>query len=438
MISHIRSSQRPARTPTLPTKEKLEMRVLVVEDQKSLAQLIVNMITERWECNVSVAHSLGQVRAQLAKATDFEIAICDLNLPDAQHGEVVDVLHQAGVATIALTGAFGEELREIMQKKGVIDYVPKNSVNAYEYVVTLIGRLHRNQKIKVLVVDDSISARALLVHILTRMRFNVLTARNGREALEILQQHSEVRLLVTDYNMPEMDGFALTSKVRKQFGKDRIAIIGLSATDNSKVSAQFLKYGANDFIHKPFSYEEILCRITQNVEMLELIEAVRDAANRDYLTGMYNRRYFFYSGCQIYQEALQQSMSLVAAMLDIDHFKHINDHYGHDCGDAALKHLTGLMNEHFADALTARLGGEEFVILFKKSDGETVRNRLDAFREALKQSVLVYNGTNVAFTVSIGFTNLLESSLDEMLRIADKDLYLAKESGRDRVIGTCQ
>lgn len=435
MQSHIRSSPRSPRAPTLNTKEKLDMRVLVVEDQKSLIQLMVTMITDRWECEIFTADSLKKVYEQLFKNVNFDIAICDLNLPDAPHGEVIDILHHAGVATIALTGEFGEELRVIMRKKGVIDYIPKNTVNAYEYVVSLLGRLYRNQKIKALVVDDSVSMRVLLVHMLTMMRFNVLTACNGKEALEVLQKNTDIRLLLTDYNMPEMDGFILTNKVRKRFGKDKLAIIGISATDNSKVSAQFLKYGANDFIHKPFSYEEMLCRITQNVEMLELIESVRDAANRDYLTGMYNRRYFFHTGFEIHQEFLQQGKLLAAAMLDIDHFKHINDHYGHDCGDAALKHISSLMSNHFSAHLFARLGGEEFAILFQNLDGETVRNQLDIFRETLKQSPIIYNDTTIFFTISVGFTNFLENSLDDMLRIADNKLYFAKENGRDRVIG---
>jgi len=435
MAGLLRSKQRQNRTSTFATKEKLDMRILLVEDQKSLTLLMSNILSDRWECDISIANSLAQVYAQLARNVEFGIAICDLNLPDAHHGEVIDVLHRAGVATIALSGAFGEEVREILQKKGVIDYVLKNSVNAYEYVASLVGRLHHNRKFKVLVVDDSISIRALLTHILTTLRFNVLTACNGKEALEILEQHSDIRLLLTDYNMPEMDGFTLIGKVRRKFGKDRLAIVGLSATDNKKISAQFLKYGANDFIHKPFSYEEILCRITQNVEMLELIETVRDTANRDYLTGLHNRRYFFGTGCQIHQEALQKGKPLVAAMLDIDHFKHINDHYSHDCGDAALKHVTTLINTHFSTQLVARLGGEEFAILFQDLNKATVCAQLNEFREALKCSPLVYNGINISFTISIGFSDLLESDLDEMLRIADKNLYSAKENGRNQVVG---
>lgn len=432
---NVRSATRPLSSHRGLLKDKLDLRVLVVEDQNSLAQLLAAMIGDRWGCDVHITNTLEQTRQELAKNIGYHVAVCDLNLPDAEHGEVIDVLHKTGIATIVLTGSFGEELRNIMQKKGVVDYVTKDSTNAYEYVTNLVGRLHYNQYIKVLVVDDSLSARALLKHILSLLRFNVLTACNGKEALDVLKEHPDIRLLLADYYMPEMDGFALTREIRKQFGKDKLAILGISASDNDQVSAQFLKNGANDFITKPFSYEEMLCRITQNIEMLELIDAIQDAANRDYLTGLFNRRYFFTNGARLHDDAKTQNKPLVVAMLDIDHFKKINDQYGHDCGDVALKKMAALLKTHFADQLVARLGGEEFVVLFQDAAADEARAQLEAFREALENSSITYGPDTVAFTVSVGFSSELENSIDGMLRVSDITLYHAKENGRNRVIG---
>ncbi|TAN53622.1 MAG: response regulator [Methylococcaceae bacterium] len=431
----IRSATRPIVTHDGLLARKIDARVLVIEDQNSLARLLGAMISERWGCEVRIANTMAQVKEELALDSHFYVAVCDLNLPDAQHGEIIDEIHQAGIATIALTGEFGEELRDIMQKKGVIDYVTKTSANAYEYVTNLVGRLHYNQQIKVLVVDDSRSSRALLKHILSMLRFHVFTAGDGKEALDVLREHPDIRLLLTDYTMPVMDGFALTMAVRNHFGKDKLAIIGISASDNPQVSAQFLKNGANDFITKPFSYEEMLCRITQNIEMLELIDAIQDAANRDYLTGLYNRRYFFHHGSQIHLDAKAQNTPLLAAMLDIDFFKKINDVYGHDAGDAALKHMAVLLRECFPTQLVARLGGEEFVLLFENLGAETAIQLLEKFRAALKAASVTFKDKTIAFTVSVGFTSGLESTIDDMLKTADINLYHAKESGRDRIVG---
>lgn len=432
----LRSASRPA----VPSHKgllarKIDARILVVEDQNSLARLLGAMISDRWGCEVRIANTMAQVKEELALDSRFYVAVCDLNLPDAQHGEIIDELHQVGIATIALTGEFGEELREIMQKKGVIDYVTKTSTNAYEYVTNLVGRLHYNQQIKVLVVDDSRSSRALLKHILSMLRFHVFTAGDGKEALEVLREHPDIRLLLTDYTMPVMDGFALTMEVRTNFGKDKLAIIGISASDNPQVSAQFLKNGANDFITKPFSYEEMLCRITQNIEMLELIDAIQDAANRDYLTGLFNRRYFFHNGSRIHADAKAQGRPLVVAMLDIDYFKKINDIHGHDAGDAALKHMAMLLREYFPKHLVARLGGEEFVLLFENSEADKAAQQLEQFRVALKASSVTFADKTIAFTVSIGVACEPEDTIDDMLKIADVNLYHAKENGRDRIVG---
>ncbi len=118
--------------------------VLVVEDQKSLAGLLAAMIRERWGCEVHLAHSLEQTACLLStQDPPYRVAVCDLNLPDAPYGEVIDLVKSADVAAIALTGSFGEDLREAILKKGVIDYVPKDSTNSFGYVTELVGRLQK-------------------------------------------------------------------------------------------------------------------------------------------------------------------------------------------------------------------------------------------------------------------------------------------------------
>ncbi len=283
---------------------KFDRPILVVEDQKSAADYTAAMIGDHWNCEVIVAGSLRAAREMLKSATPvIQVAICDLNLPDAPYGEVVDLMNEHGVASIALTGAYGEELRTAMDKKGVVDFIPKDSINAYEYAVTLAGRVQKNYHTSVLVVDDSLSARALYKHMCEMLRLKVHTANDGKEALEVLKRHPEISLMLTDYAMPEMDGYELTARTRARFSKDRLAIIGISALENDEVSSNFLKCGANDYLAKPFSYQEFLCRIHQNLDMLDLIRANQDAARCDFMTGLYNRRYFFEAGSRMYADA---------------------------------------------------------------------------------------------------------------------------------------
>lgn len=409
--------------------------ILVVEDQLAIAQMLAAMIRERWEADVVVARSLQEVKDLVAaRPAAFHVASCDLNLPDAPYGEVIDVVNAAGIRSIALTAAYGQELRETILNKGAIDFVHKDNINAFEYVTELVGRLCKNLSIKVLVVDDSMSARALLKHTLHQLCFEVLTAKDGKEALEVLNANPDIRLMLADYNMPEMDGFELTIEARKKFGKDDLAIVGISASDDPGVSARFIKSGANDFIHKPYSYEEFLCRINQNLDMLELIQANRDAAYRDFLTGLHNRRHFFQAGARMHGEAAKKGPP-VLAMLDIDRFKVINDRYGHDRGDAALIHLANLLRQHFPEALSCRLGGEEFVVLTAGIAADAMRERLDGFRRAVFATPVDADGESIEMSVSIGVTDRAGADLDEMLRVADANLYRAKEHGRNRIVG---
>lgn len=393
------------------------------------------MIEERWHVSVDVATSLEQTRALVtADPHGFLVASCDLHLPDAPYGEVIDYLHSVGIRTIALSGTYGDELRETMLSKGAIDFVRKDNINSFEYVTELVGRLCNNHNIKVLVTDDSMIARAMFKHSLERLCFQVLTASDGQEALEVLARNPDIQLLLADCHMPVVDGFELTVEVRKKFGKDQIAIIGVSATDDPGISTKIINCGANDFIRRPYSHEEFVCRINQNVGMLELLKANRDAAYRDFLTGLFNRRYFFQIGGRMHAEARDKE-HLALAMIDIDLFKAINDQHGHAIGDAALRHLAAIFKAQLPEALVARVGGEEFAVLFEGATIAGARAKLESFRQCVHDSPLEVEGKVVEIAVSVGLTDELGGTLDDMMRLADNNLYQAKQAGRDRTIG---
>jgi diguanylate cyclase (GGDEF)-like protein len=342
------------------------------------------------------------------------------------------VLVNAKIPVIAMTGMYDAQLHERIMSCGVIDYVLKDSINSYEYIVELVGRLFKNRGTRVLVVDDSQSMRALLAGMLTIQGFHVLTACDGAEALTVLSGHNEIKLILLDHEMPVMDGFNFLLAVRRKIAKDRLAIIGMSGTNNPRMSAQFLKLGANDFICKPFSYEELVCRVNQNLEMQESLESVRYIAYHDYLTALFNRRAFFEQGGALFDEAISLGKPLAAAVMDIDFFKKINDLYGHDGGDAVLKQFAALLKAHFNVELVARVGGEEFFLLFVSADEAYAR--CEAFRLKVEQSAALFGQAAIVYTVSIGITKLVSQSLDHMLKLADDNLYQAKQTGRNRIV----
>jgi PleD family two-component response regulator len=138
-----------------------------------------------------------------------------------------------------------------------------------------ICRFLTNHRHHVLIVDDSATARALLSSRLKRYNFRVSVAENGAKALEILKTSPDIGLMVTDYNMPDMDGFELTRRIRSTTGSHQLRIIGVSSSNNRLLSARFLKAGGNDFILRPFIDEEFYCRVNQNLDTLLQIQSAR-------------------------------------------------------------------------------------------------------------------------------------------------------------------
>ena len=252
-------------------------KILVVEDSPLFARIVTNKLKEEFKYEIVCETNLkdARVTVQLVGHEIF-LALLDLRLPDALDGEIVDFVLKNKIPVIVLTGESDEKVRELIWSKNVIDYVQKENPESLDYVCAMIRRLERNSSIKTLVVDDSRSMRAIISRLLRTHQYQVLEAENGGQALEVLSEHPEISLVITDYNMPEMDGFELSRRIRKKKSKDHLAIIGVSGLGESNISARFLKNGANDFISKPFANEEFNCRVTYNVEMIEQVQTLRE------------------------------------------------------------------------------------------------------------------------------------------------------------------
>jgi len=414
----------------------LGSKVLVVEDSRSINGLLSKSITSQLHIDVVSANSMQQAQQILEQQADqFFVAILDLNLPDAPDGEVVDAVLEFGVPPIILTGSMSDNLHDEMMDKPIIDYVIKRNLNEIEYVIALVKRLRDNQGRKALVVDDSRSSRLVLAALLKRHYFEVYTACDGVDALNVLAQHNDIQLLVTDFNMPKMDGIELTSKVRATYTRSELAIIGISAFGGGTTSVKFLKAGANDFITRPFLHEEFYCRINQNIDAISSYCRLRDTANRDYLTGLYNRNYLFNTGNKLFENAKRDNITLTVAMIDIDHFKTINDTHGHHIGDLALKHVAAIFKQQLRESdVICRIGGEEFCLICVNANATQSDQLLTKFLDIIQHHPLQIHTTRIPITVSIGYCTELGTTLDEMINNADTALYEAKGEGRNQVV----
>ncbi len=410
-------------------------RILIVEDNKTLAKLISKKLQAAFGVEVDVAYRLSEAKLFLHKYNYF-VTLLDINLPDAPDGEIVDYVLMKGQHAIVLSANIDKDFRKKMLKKNIIDYVNKGGIDDINYIIHTISRLQKNQTHKVLVVDDSMIFRKQMSGFLKNLFYDVYTVAHGEEAIGMLQTHPDITLMITDYNMPVMDGLELVHEVRKNRNKNDLCIIAISSNNDDEINALFLKQGANDYIKKPFSKEEFSCRVNNSIEALENIQIVTNHANRDFLTGLHNRRYFFDSMHEYINNEDNSEEDFAVAMIDIDFFKNINDTYGHDIGDKVIIHLSNILRTSIGYMdVVSRFGGEEFCIVLKNINQFSSLDIFERIRKEVESSV-VYSDKKEAikFTISIGVAVHTEGTLEDSISQADMMLYKAKHNGRNQVI----
>lgn len=407
----------------------MQRKVLIVEDSKSSMNLMRRLISKaklRPVCTTSLVEAKHVFSSSAPE--DYLCAVVDFDLPDAPNGEAIDFAIESFLPTIVVTATLDESTRTAILNKNVVDYIPKENAQVYEYLTRLLNRLDKNKKIAVLVVDGSRITRHSMTALLRRHNFITFEASDAEQGMEFLRSNSNIKLAIIDDNI---SGIKMISELRKLYSKEDLGIIGISSDTTTGLSARFIKSGATDYLHTPFCHEEFFCRIMQNVERLENIATIRRVANLDYLTGLPNRRHFF-ERVAANLKSTPQNQSL--AIIDIDHFKAVNDTYGHDCGDYTLKELAKLVAEFFADFTAARFGGEEFCVFFSNVSPEKVLEVMENFRNAIENKILTFEKQQLSCTVSIGLTHKSKGGINAMLRIADEHLYCAKNEGRNRIV----
>lgn len=410
-------------------------RILVVEDNKTLAKLIAKKLSTELDFEVDVAYSMSEAKL-FFKRYKYFLTILDLNLPDAPDGEIVDYAIEHKNRVIILSAKVDKDFRNNMLKKNIIDYVNKSGVHDVNYVIQMITRLHKNKNHTILVVDDSMVFRKQLQNMLENMFYKVIAVAHGEEAVGILETNQNISLVLTDYNMPVMNGLELTSEIRKTYSKNDLSIIAISSSLDDDTTALFLKNGANDYIKKPFSKEEFSCRINNSIEALENIHAITNHASRDFLTGLYNRRYFFAEMQSYFEKALKENESFAIAMIDIDNFKKINDTYGHENGDKAINSVADILRANTSqNDIVSRFNGEEFCVALKNVSSDKALEIFEKLRERVQNSVTTSTrGEEIRFTISAGVAINYEDTLEESINQADMLLYEAKQNGRNRIV----
>ncbi|HEY1463939.1 MAG TPA: diguanylate cyclase [Terriglobales bacterium] len=297
---------------------------------------------------------------------------------------------------------------------------------------------------KVLVADDDPIFRHVLQSCLEKWGYQVIAVENGADAWKILQAPAAPQMVILDWMMPGLDGLELCRKLRRPGEGPYRYLLLVTAKDNKQDIVAGLEAGADDYLTKPFDVDELRARVRSGTRILQLQDALLKAheklqfeAAHDGLTGIWNRRAILDLLKKEVERHHRSGQSLGIIMADVDHFKRINDSYGHPAGDTVLREVT----ERIARSLRSydyvgRYGGEEFLVILPGCDSANLLISAERIRNSISTRPMETDSGELSITLSLGVVSVQANSVydyETMLQAADTALYRAKGNGRDRV-----
>jgi len=296
---------------------------------------------------------------------------------------------------------------------------------------------------KVLIADDSATSRAMLRSALAHWGYDVVLAENGEQAWEILAEPDPPPMAILDWVMPHMTGPEVCRRVRETHREPYTYILLLTSKNTKGETVEGLEAGADDYIVKPFDQHELQVRlragkriIDLQIDLLQAREELRERANKDLLTMLPNRSAISSALEQEISRCHRDRRTVGVILLDIDHFKKINDTYGHFAGDAVLRETAARLRSNMRPYdQVGRYGGEEFLVVLPNCDLEQAKNQAERMRQKLHATTMMVDGAELRVSASFGVTvsDAAERDQDIFVRVADEALYRAKASGRNCV-----
>ena len=427
-------------------------RIMVVDGSAVSREIVARIFKTVIEGAEVTACGSGEEALEHLSRQEYDLVTTALMLADMDGLDLCRRLRASRehhfTPVIVISGDADNRLLKEGFAAGVTDYFDKSQgYPAFGKFIKAFCQRNTGLVGRVLYVEDSMTAATMTRRILERHGLKITHVTSAEEALELLQHQREeddetegFDIVITDfYLQEEMTGGDLLHAIRTRYNYSRqeLPVLMITGSDDARTQVEAFHAGANDFVNKPLIEEVLMARIRSLLLIKQQYDALQRQAQKmeqvattDTLTGVRNRHYMLEQGEALRADAKKQPFW--AMIVDIDHFKQINDNYGHLIGDHVLAGMGGLLNRHFPDAMVVRFGGEEFAILLPQA------LRRDALRraEGLRQAAEALCPENVRFTISIGIAGGEEhpgANLNTLLGLADKALYVSKAMGRNRV-----
>ena len=419
-------------------------KVLVIEDSLMLLNSIKDTIRTEFNIECDIA-SNEQEAMYLLQTNSYDLVIADIYLPDSS-GNFIGYLVRKKHRIIIITASQNEERRTKIASLPIVDYLYKTDEKSIlNYLVSSILRLQKNEKSTIMICDDAQLSRLQVRQLVIQQNLAYIEMKDGEEAYNaIIKDKLKIDLLVSDVNMPRMDGLNLIRHIRHHYTCNELPVLAFSSSEKTSMVPELLKTGANDYISKPIHNEEFLTRLNISLdqsrlysENQQLIQDLKLMSETDFLTKLYNRSYFYRAIKLIQTQTKRHKQNYGILILDIDHFKVINDTQGHEAGDVALITLSKtLLNIARESDIICRWGGEEFLILVPNTNIDELNGFGERIRRTVESMPIEYTN-KFRITVSIGISISTEKNVDDVDVVifnADNKLYKAKKSGRNCVV----
>lgn len=241
--------------------------LLIVDDSKTFLKTLEYVISQSGKFKPYTASSYSEAKILLQK-NNFFAAIVDLNLPDCVEGKAVELTCSKNIPTIVLTGLLNKELTKRISNYGIVDYIIKSGESAIFSAAYAVESLLNFKDVNVLIIDDAKADRLLLKHYFENMTFKVTDTNNPLQALEILKNREQFKLIITDFHMSDMNGVELINEIKKMDLPDNPLIYGVTSSMDEQIRLMFLKSGAQDLLIKPIIKEEVFAKLTNTLKIV--------------------------------------------------------------------------------------------------------------------------------------------------------------------------